>query len=201
MSNRHLKCSMSNAELNTSSAPQNSASPTNFIITVDASSILPEVQTNNSSKASSFTLSNNQSSCDILKGTIWSGLFYPTSSSSALAYWLHSYKTDFIGITFYHSTFLTSFKLLTHMSFFFSVRLSCFDHTICNWATSSATFPIPLILHQFLLCYRIYFFLTYHRTHLFIALNFYFCLFQLEHKFYKDFCLFYSQTPIRVLET
>ena len=39
------------------------------------------------------------------------------------------------------------------------LRPACFDNPICNYTTSSPTFPIPVILHQFL-CYRIYFFLT-----------------------------------------
>lgn len=94
--NRHLRHSMSNTELY--STTQNSASPTNFFISVDENSIFPEVQNSNSSTASSFTLSHSQSSCGILEGTIWSDLFNPAFSLTPLVYWLCAYQTDFITI-------------------------------------------------------------------------------------------------------
>lgn len=56
---------MSNTELSPSSTIQISASPANLLITVDESSILLEVlQTNNSSMAFFFVLSNNEISYD-----------------------------------------------------------------------------------------------------------------------------------------
>lgn len=80
ISSRHPKLNMSNTELNPSSTIQISASPANLLITVDESSILLEVQTNNSSMAFSFILSNNEISYDAIEGPIRLGLSYPASS-------------------------------------------------------------------------------------------------------------------------